>query len=252
MKISCETVQDLLPLYHDHVCSEESRELVEQHLQECEKCKETLDLISAKFYTKSVQTAEDTALKAAAAAWKKGKSKALLKGGLAMLVVIFLLVACYLGIHWFSSADVNNIDALTKQAAKYFDYFDDQNVSIKKIEQRGGFLAALCVDKNNRWFICVFDQDDVFKDRWKANGGAGLEQGKIGSWNFGDRRGGVVIVGGGDISDQVCWYTFQNSGIIYTCSVEENIILEIFITQNQHDINGHPVMLDKEFKEIKN
>ena len=79
-----------------------------------------------------------------------------------------------------------------------------------------------------------------------------LEQGKIGSWNFGDWRGGVIIVGGGDISDQVCWYTFQNSGIIYTCSVEENIILEIFITQNQYDINGHPVMLDKEFKEIKN
>lgn len=40
-KYSCNIVQDLLALYHDGVCSEESREAVELHLAECEKCRAT-------------------------------------------------------------------------------------------------------------------------------------------------------------------------------------------------------------------
>ncbi|MGO5051787.1 DUF3955 domain-containing protein [Lachnospiraceae bacterium LCP25S3_G4] len=42
MKLSCEVIKDLLPLYHDAVCSKESRELVEEHLAECTSCKAEL------------------------------------------------------------------------------------------------------------------------------------------------------------------------------------------------------------------
>ena len=31
-------IQDLLPLYADRICSGESRELVEEHIAECESC----------------------------------------------------------------------------------------------------------------------------------------------------------------------------------------------------------------------
>ena len=34
----CGLVRDLLPLYRDHVCGEESRRIVEEHLQECGDC----------------------------------------------------------------------------------------------------------------------------------------------------------------------------------------------------------------------
>lgn len=40
--MNCKIIQDLLPLYHDGVCSSESRELVEEHLQECPDCKDVL------------------------------------------------------------------------------------------------------------------------------------------------------------------------------------------------------------------
>lgn len=43
MKLNCEIVQDLLPLYVDEVCSPGSREAVEAHLQECESCRKELD-----------------------------------------------------------------------------------------------------------------------------------------------------------------------------------------------------------------
>lgn len=39
MKFSCEMIQDLLPLYLDGVCSEKSKEAVEEHLKECSDCK---------------------------------------------------------------------------------------------------------------------------------------------------------------------------------------------------------------------
>lgn len=39
MKYPCKLIQDLLPLYHDGVCSQESREAIEQHIAECPACK---------------------------------------------------------------------------------------------------------------------------------------------------------------------------------------------------------------------
>lgn len=40
MKYQCEIIRDLLPLYQDGVCSEKSREAVEEHLAECAECVE--------------------------------------------------------------------------------------------------------------------------------------------------------------------------------------------------------------------
>lgn len=36
--LSCDVIQDLLPLYEDDCCSEKSRSLVEEHLKECMDC----------------------------------------------------------------------------------------------------------------------------------------------------------------------------------------------------------------------
>lgn len=39
MKLTCEIVQDLLPLYEDGVCSPDSRDAVEEHLNICPRCR---------------------------------------------------------------------------------------------------------------------------------------------------------------------------------------------------------------------
>lgn len=38
MSYPCKLIQDLLPLYYDGVCSNESREIIEEHLSECAEC----------------------------------------------------------------------------------------------------------------------------------------------------------------------------------------------------------------------
>ncbi len=40
MKVPCSVIQDLLPLYHDSVCSPESSAMIEEHLKDCEACQE--------------------------------------------------------------------------------------------------------------------------------------------------------------------------------------------------------------------
>ena len=42
MKVPCDVIRDLLPLYADEACSEESGKLVEEHLQECPDCSSML------------------------------------------------------------------------------------------------------------------------------------------------------------------------------------------------------------------
>lgn len=54
---SCDVVQDLLPLYLDEVCSGASGKLVRAHLEECEKCRQMLELMTEE--APEEQTAPD-------------------------------------------------------------------------------------------------------------------------------------------------------------------------------------------------
>lgn len=51
MKYSCDMIKDLLSLYCDNVCSEDSRAVVEEHLNECELCRGELQKLRDNTYT---------------------------------------------------------------------------------------------------------------------------------------------------------------------------------------------------------
>lgn len=249
MKISCEIIQDLLPLYCDGVCSQDSKQAVEAHLKDCEKCKADTLSMEQDMGTRLVQTKDDKIVKAAAAAWKKGKTRAFIKGCLIALLSIIVLIAGYCSFHWFSTADESNLDALAQRAADYLNY---DELSIEKVEQRGSYLAALCKDTNGNWCMCVFEKDRLFDNRWRASGGKpGIPDGTIRSWNYGSPQNeAVLIFCGGNISNEVCWYKFQNSNITYICPVENEKLLDIFIIPDNSNINGYPVLLDCNQQEI--
>lgn len=42
MKISCNVIRDLLPLYYENIASDETRDLVEEHCKECPQCADRL------------------------------------------------------------------------------------------------------------------------------------------------------------------------------------------------------------------
>lgn len=47
MKYPCCMIQDLLPLFHDGVCSDDTADIVREHLRECEDCRTAYDALCA-------------------------------------------------------------------------------------------------------------------------------------------------------------------------------------------------------------
>ena len=43
MKTNCDIIRDLLPLYAEHITSEATNALVEEHLTECQACRAELE-----------------------------------------------------------------------------------------------------------------------------------------------------------------------------------------------------------------
>lgn len=56
MNISCDIIKDLLPLYHDDVCSEDSKIAIEEHLQSCIECQRYFDSINEEVFQNNVDT----------------------------------------------------------------------------------------------------------------------------------------------------------------------------------------------------
>ena len=49
-EIKCTIIQDVLPLYIDEVVSQDTKEMVDQHLQHCEKCQKEYETMKRELY----------------------------------------------------------------------------------------------------------------------------------------------------------------------------------------------------------
>lgn len=87
--MNCEIVRDLLPLYHDGVCSEESRRAVEEHLTGCETCRQALaDMDAPLPAAEEKKTEEDAAVvERIAREWRRLWRRTLLTGVAVVLVL---------------------------------------------------------------------------------------------------------------------------------------------------------------------
>ena len=187
--------------------------------------------------------------------------RAVWRGAAATLLLVALIFGGWLGYHWFTSVPETDTEALTEQAAKYLlrprrnftPEADGETLRIVELERRGDYLAALCVDEENNWCMCVYDRDEVFPDRWRGGGGKPkLTAGELGSWNFGTNRDAVIIFCGGDLPEEAACYTFRNSGITYTCPIEDGQVLDVFFLPDTRDITSYPEqLLDAEGKPLK-
>lgn len=117
--ISCEVTKDLIPLYIDQVCSEHSKKLVEQHIEDCDECRSILTLIKEELGHQTIQPLTDEKndskiIKGLAHAWKKTKIKSWLKGVLATIISFGLLIFSYIGLtQWYIiPVTVDDIDSI--------------------------------------------------------------------------------------------------------------------------------------------
>ena len=62
MKYDCDVIRDLLPLYADKACSEKSRDMVEEHLEECPDCRNMVSMLLDTEIEESLTTEKDSVI----------------------------------------------------------------------------------------------------------------------------------------------------------------------------------------------
>ena len=99
MRIDCEIIKDLLPLYIDDICSSKSREIVEEHIEQCSSCKMELNLMNDDLSLNHIEENlnEAEAIKNLSKEWKKGMLRSLLKGALTTAIIV-LIFFTFIGI----------------------------------------------------------------------------------------------------------------------------------------------------------
>ena len=71
MKTHCDIIRDLLPLYADDACSDESRRLVDEHLQECPDCTNVLEKLKDSEIEEGLKTEKNAVIEYGAKKFRK-------------------------------------------------------------------------------------------------------------------------------------------------------------------------------------
>jgi len=101
MSKQCKIIKDLLPLYHDGVCSAESRELVDAHLSQCEDCRKTLEEIDSELLLPPAKDTDVNPLRSITKTINHRQKKALIKGIAITLSLILIVFVCK-SIGWYT------------------------------------------------------------------------------------------------------------------------------------------------------
>ena len=131
----CNIVSDLLPLYADDACTEESKQIVEEHIKECADCARTLEAMKEPV---EITDARNMALELTEIkflkAFKKASRKVKIKVDLIILLVFLLITPlCILTVHQFDGSGI------------CFTNFDDIKAATEVMEtwKTSGFEAVL-------------------------------------------------------------------------------------------------------------
>ena len=148
MKLPCNVIEDMLPMYHDGVCSQESAELVLEHLKECPRCSRTLCELRSDIPAPGAPLDDLKPLAGIQAQWKKEKRRSVRRGArltLAILLSVFLVWTCvwYFGhaIHYDRLArELEKIsgEAASMTTAHHALKYGDYGIVLKK----PGFLGG--------------------------------------------------------------------------------------------------------------
>ncbi|SFE44000.1 zf-HC2 domain-containing protein [Thermophagus xiamenensis] len=91
MKISCSVVQDLLPLYVERMTSEESNLLIEDHLTDCNKCRNILNSLKTNIIKSKPDAEASVPLKFIQKNIKNRQTKAVVFASLIVFLAMFVI-----------------------------------------------------------------------------------------------------------------------------------------------------------------
>ena len=95
-KENCSLIKDLLPLYIDDLCSDDSTKIIKNHLETCSECNKEYEQLTNQPEIKVVNDTSTELIKGVGKMFKKDKKKAIVK-----TISVFLVVFVLLGVFAF-------------------------------------------------------------------------------------------------------------------------------------------------------
>ena len=118
MNITCKVIEDLLPLYHDDICSPDTKALVDAHLQNCENCKGVLNAMDAEFVIQEEDWDGQKALEQIHASVTKTKRRAVIKG-IALALAAIILGLSIAGTIWYRTQALFYLELSERMVEEY-------------------------------------------------------------------------------------------------------------------------------------
>ncbi|MCQ2465569.1 MAG: zf-HC2 domain-containing protein [Oscillospiraceae bacterium] len=92
---NCEIIKDLLPLYADGICSEESRKMVTEHIASCDECRKELEMMQTEI---NIKEQIDTDIKAIKKIRKKIRTGKIIAVILSFIAAYFIFCGLFFGL----------------------------------------------------------------------------------------------------------------------------------------------------------
>lgn len=159
MKLPCDIVQDLLPLYDDDLCSQATREAVEEHLQKCNICGKQHTAVQ-ELMEPEIKVEPETEKKATAKSFKKIRNR-----WVASIVIILLLIPIgYLGWGQYQSIGPSFTNLHELYLGKQFMHY----LEAGNYEKAFQYVNLEC--RKNDWLELFFTEEEMgnFEEDAKA------------------------------------------------------------------------------------
>lgn len=102
MNLTCAVVEDLLPMYYDCVCSDESAALIEDHLKKCPQCSRALAALHTELEVPKTNVNDLKPLEGIQKKWQASKWSNIRKG-ICFSLAFLLLITAILSAAWYFS-----------------------------------------------------------------------------------------------------------------------------------------------------
>ena len=128
MEISCDIIKDLLPLYVDHLTSEDSNRLIKEHVKTCKVCKDTLDTLRSDMELAEVSTGLPD--KSSEKLFKRVRNRLMAFSAFILLAgIVIAFFGGNIGTRYSAHTSANKffknvIESQYEEAFKYVHYYD--------------------------------------------------------------------------------------------------------------------------------
>lgn len=171
MKLSCKVIEDMLPMYYDGVCSDESATLVEEHLKECPRCSRVLADLHSGIDIPEKPVDDLKPLEGIQKKWKKSKWTYIRKGICITLATLLLVTAVLTGIWYFSYAKYwYQLTDVMDQPTKEDKFLSSSDYVLEKNGYR--FDVCLPIVLSDSGFVRVMDDDGLVMFLYPESGGS--------------------------------------------------------------------------------